>query len=175
MEREVIFKPGEIKYLTAGNQDKVFRTARRGLVAFLANSEELENLVREAKYKIAERSGGKLRFAELPECLVFVSFEEVLEKARKAAVETLQVMYEGNLEKLSQQIERLLEWDGELWRACRKVYDVTREYDGALAEEIYWHPTLTQGLAVIAEDVAKYVTIVTGRAPKGWRIVAEVM
>jgi len=175
VEREVIFKPGEIKYLTAGNQDKVFRTARRGLVAFLANSEELENLVREAKYKIAERSGGKLRFAELPEYLVFVNFEEVLEGARRAAIGTLQAMCEGNLEKLSQQIERLLEWDGELWRACRKVYDAVREYDSALAEEIYWHPTLTQGLAVVAEDVAKYVVVMSGRAPEGWRIVAEVM
>jgi hypothetical protein len=172
--REAIFKPGEARYL-AGNLYAAFRVAREGLVAFLANSEELEDLVRRAKQKVAERNGGELRLPELPEYPVFVSFGEVLDEARKAAIEALLAMYKGDLEGLSRHVERLNELDSALWKACKEVYNIVRKYDDVLAERIYWHPTLVQGLGVVAEDVAKYVTVMTGRAPEGWRIVVEVM
>ena len=172
--REVIFKPGEAKYLS-GNLYAAFRTVRRGLVAFLANSEELENLVKLAKQKVAERKGGELRLPELPEYSAFASFGEVLEEARKAAIEVLLAMYKGDLEGLSRQVEQLSELDSALWKACKEVYDVVRRYDGVLAAKIYWHPALTGGLGVVAEDVAKYVTVRTGRAPQNWKVVVEVM
>jgi hypothetical protein len=174
MWREVIFKPGEVQYL-AGNQYAAFRTARKGLVTFLINSEELEDLIRQLKHKVAERSGGEFRLPELPEYSVFASFSEVLEEARKAAIEALSMMYKGDLEGLSRQVEKLVEADNALRKEIKEVYSIARRYDKALAERIYWHPALTGGLGVIAEDVAKYIVVKTGRAPQGWKIVAEVM
>jgi hypothetical protein len=171
---EVIFKPGEVQYL-AGNMYAAFKAARRGLVMFLINSEELEDLVRQLKHKVTERSGGEFRLPELPEYPVFVSFGEVLEEARKAAIEALSMMYKGDLEGLSRVCARLSELDSVLRKEVKEVYSVARKYDKVLAERIYWHPTLTGGLGVIAEDVAKYVTVKTGRAPQGWKVVVEVM
>jgi hypothetical protein len=171
---EVIFKPSEARYLIR-NQYVAFKTARKGLVTFLINSEELESLVGQLKHKVAERRGGEFRLPELPEYSVFASFSEVLEEARKAAVEALSMMYKGDLEGLSRMCARLNELDSALRKEVKEVYDIARRYDKALAEKIYWHPTLTGGLGVVAEDVAKYIAVKTGRAPQGWKVVVEVM
>jgi hypothetical protein len=172
--REAIFKPGEAQYLSK-NRYAAFKVAREGLVAFLSNSEELEDLVRLAKQKVAERNGGELRLPELPEYPVFASFGEVLDEARRAAVEALLLMYKGDLEELSRRVEKLNELDSELWKACKEVYNVVCKYDDVLAERIYWHPALTGGLGVVAEDVAKYIAVMTGRAPEGWKLCVELM
>jgi hypothetical protein len=171
---EVIFKPSEAKYLSR-NLYAAFRTARKGLVTFLSNSEELEDLIRQLKHKMAEQNGGELRLVELPEYSAVLEFERVLDEARKVAIEALSMMYKGDLEGLARVTQKLTEVDSTLWKAAKEVYGIARRYDGVLAAKIYWHPALTGGLGVIVEDVVKYVVVRTGRAPQNWKIVVEVM
>jgi hypothetical protein len=171
---EVIFKPGEAQHLSK-NPYAAFRVARSGLVEFLANSEELEDLLKRARGEVAKWNGGELRFSELPEYAVFANFSRALDEAREAAIEALMMMYKGELDGLARQLKKLVELDSELWRVVKEVYSIVRKYDDVLAEKIYWHPTLTRGLAVVAEDIAKYFVVRKGHAPKGWKMCIELM